>query len=164
MEFFSNHWGSLFSVIGVVVSVIGLAWAIWEAHGARSAAEVAEQATVETRDSIGRHLVTIDLERAVSLIQRLKLLHDTSRWEAALEQYQVLRAIISDISARYPDLDPEISERLTTARRLIRLMEDYVGGRENNSLGTNERIQLNRSLNEIQSDIEDIASAMGLGE
>ncbi len=157
MGFFLDHWGSIFSVIGVVVSACGLSWAIFEAHGAKSAA-------IETRDSIGRHLVATDLERAIGLIQRLKLLHDTSRWEAALEQYQALRAIISDIVARYPDLEPEISERLTTARRLMRLMEDYARGRENDGLGTDERIQLNKSLNEIQSDPEGIASAMEFGE
>ena len=97
MDFFLDHWGSIFSVIGVVVSAGGLSWAIFEARGAKSAA-------IETRDSIGRHLVATDLARAIGLIQRLKFLHREGYWEAALEQYQTLRAIISDIIPSLSDM------------------------------------------------------------
>ena len=126
MEFFLDHWGSLFSVIGVIVSVVGLAWAIREARRARSAAQSAERATIETRNSVRRHLVATDLERAVGLIQRLKLLHDTSRWEGALEQYQTLTAIISDIIIRSPGADSEIHRRLTQAKASLYMMEYHV--------------------------------------
>ena len=77
MESVSEHWGSIVCVIGVAISAIGLAWAIREARGARSAAEAAEKATKKTREEIGRRLLVVDLERAVDLIQRLKLLHST---------------------------------------------------------------------------------------
>ena len=160
MEFFLDHWGSLFSVIGVAVSVIGLAWAIREARRARSAAQSAERATVETRDSIGRHLVATDLARAVGLIQRLKLLHRESRWEAALEQYQSLRSMISDIVARYPDLAPEVRERLNSSRVELSELENRVEEQVFRDAGSADWISMNESLNEIQSGLEDIASAM----
>ena len=164
MEFFLDHWGDIFSVIGVVVSMVGLFWAVREAKGARSAASAAEKATIETKDSIGRHLVTIDLQRAVGLIQRLKLLHSANRWDAALEQYQSLRAIISDIIARYPELDTEIRRRLSLARHQIRRMEDLVEDSAGQGLETDEWAPLNHRLNEIQSDLESIASTMEFGD
>ncbi len=164
MEFFSNHWGSLFSVIGVAVSVIGLAWAILEARRARSAAELAERATIETRNRIGRHLAATDLERAVGLIQRLKLLHRERRWEAALEQYQSLRVIISNIAARHPDLNPEIHDLLSSAREEISEMEDHVEMQVSQELEPDNLNILNRQLNTIQSNLERISSTMEFGE
>lgn len=171
VEFFLDRWGDLFSVIGVFVSAVGL-WLAFrearrarrEAQNARSAAIAAEKATIETRNRIGRHLVTIDLQRAVGLIQRLKLLHSANRWDAALEQYQSLRAIISDIIARYPELDTGIRRRLSLARHQIRRMEDLVEDSADQGLETDEWVPLNHSLNEIQSDLESIASTMEFGE
>ena len=160
MDFISDHWGNISSFIGVVVSVVGLAWAIREARRARSAAQSAEQATIETRDSIGRHLVTIDLERAVGLIQRLKLLHRDNHWEAALEQYQALRAMISDIIARYPELQPGIREQLNSSRVALSEMENRVEEHVIRCTVHPDGISMNENLNEIQGDLEDIASAM----
>ena len=163
MDFLSDHWGNISSFIGVVVSVVGLAWAIREARRARKAAQSAERATIETRDSIGRHRVTIDLERAVSLIQRLKLLHNANRWEAALEQYQTLRAIISDIIARYPELNVEVRGRLIEARASISEMGNSVEEQISQTSQLDNWHRLNQSLNKIQSDLEEIASTMEFG-
>ena len=157
MEFLSEHWGGIASVIGVIISVIGLAWAIREARGARSAAQ-------EARAEIGRHLLIVDLERAVALIQRLKLLHRESRWEAALEQYQALRAMTSGIIARGPEIDLARRERLVSARAAIGVMENYVESTGDRGLVDNDKNRLNQELNELQLDLEDIANAMGLGE
>ncbi len=159
-----DHWGSVFSVIGVIISVIGLAWAIREAHGARSAARSAERVTIETRNSVRRHLVTIDLQRAIGLIQRLKFLHREGYWEAALEQYQTIRVIISDVIARYPELEVEVRERLTRARMSLSEMENSVEGHMRQRSGDADLTSLNERLNEIQSDLESIASAMEFGE
>ena len=164
MEFLVAHWGNLASVIGVIVSVGGLAWAVVEARGARSAAQSAEQAALETKDNIGRHLLAIDLERAINLIQRLKLLHSTGRWEAALEQYQALRAMLSDIIARYPNDESELSERLISARYLIQEIEGYVEAQNNRDFENEDVARLNQQLNKVQSDLEDMASRMGLGD
>ena len=163
MDFFLDHWGNIFSVIGVVVSVVGLAWAIREARRARSAAQAAERATVETRASIGHRLAATDLERGIGLIQRLKSLHREGHWDAALEQYQTLRAIISDIIARYSELELEVRERLNRARTSLSEMEKSVEhvlqGREDA-----DPASLNGQLNEIQIDLESIVSAMEFDE
>ena len=148
--------------------MIGLGYAGFQSRKARSSAEAAETAADETRDSIGRHLLLIDLERAINLIQRLKLLHSTERWEAALEQYQALRGMLSTITARYPTDESELIERLSKARVSITMMERRVESQRRRGLGTDDVIevneQLNQQLNEVQGDLEDLSNSMGLGD
>ena len=84
--------------------------------------------------------------------------------EAASEQYQVLRAIISDIIARYPELESELRQRLSLAREQIRRMEDFVEDSTSHDLETIEWARLNHSLNEIQSGLESIASTVEFGD
>ena len=164
VDFLIHNWGNVSSVAGVIVSAVGLVWAVTAALGARSAARAAQQATVEARDSIGRHLLVVDLQKAVDLIQRLKLLHGIGRWEAALEQYQALRVMISVIIAHYPRREADFPHTLTRAGILIRMMEDYVDSRTAHGLEIDNQTGLNEQLNEIQSNLEDMASAMRLGD
>ena len=163
MGFLADHWGDLSSVAGVIVSLIGLTWAVVAARDARSAAQAAEEATNETKDSIGRHLLAIELERAINLIQRLKLLHSASRLEASLEQYQALRAMISAIVARYPKDESGFRERLSNARESISAMEEYVEARVRQGLKADDVIVLNQQLNALQSVLEDMSSAIDIG-
>jgi hypothetical protein len=110
--------GSWASISGVVISTVGLIATIYVAWGARSASRAAEKAATATNDRIESHLQSVDLERAIALIQRIKLLHDTERWEAALEQYQSLRMMLSDIIARSPEDQPELRINLARPGRL----------------------------------------------
>ena len=75
VEFWSVTWGDIAAIVGIIVSLGGLGWAIKEARGARSASEAANEAASETRDQIARHLQTVDLQRAIGLIERIKTLH-----------------------------------------------------------------------------------------
>ena len=100
IDFVTDNWGSLASAAGLVVSFVGIGWAIIELRRARAAAQAARAAANETRNDIARHVQAVDLERAIALIQRIKLLHDIGRWDAAMEQYQALRSILSHIIAR----------------------------------------------------------------
>ena len=117
----------------------------------------------ETRDQIALHLQTVDLERAIGLIQRIKLLHDTDRWEAATEQYQALRAMLSDIIARCPDDQKESLDQMANSRMVVRDIEDLVGERATQPIDGHSRAKLNQSLNSIQSALEELASSMGFG-
>ena len=159
VDFPQIHWGDLLSALGLAASVLGLTAAAWAALNARSA----RQAAVEARDRIGRSLAAADLERSVALIQRLKLLHRNERWEAALEQYQALRAMLSSILVRHADLKPGERARLVEARALVTYMEQQV----DEALADGERVEnltaMNSRLNRIQSDLEDMAGAVGFG-
>ena len=163
IEFVTGNWGSLASVVGVFVSLAGLSWAIREARRARSAAQAARVAATETRSYIARHLQVVDLERAIALIQRIKLLHEIGRWEAAMEQYHSLRVMLSDINARCSENQPELSKRLITAIRRVRQMENFVGERIGRVIEERDRSLLNRRLNRMQSDLVILASNLGFG-
>lgn len=164
LEYLAGNWGGLVSVLGVIVSSVGLGWAISEARRARSASQAASAAAHETRSYIARHLQAVDLERAIALIQRIKLQHDTGQWNAAMEQYQPLRAMLSDIIARCPESQTEFRGRLTTARKRIGDAENSIRGRRGQDINERYRTQLYRELNRIQSDLEELASAIGFGD
>jgi hypothetical protein len=163
MEFFSEHWGDLSSAAGFILAFIGFAWAAKQSGKARSSAEAAKEAADTTKNAIGQHLLIIDLERSINLIQRLKLLHSAERWDAALEQYQVLRAMLSAIIARYPANESEPSEQLSKARTSITEMEEYVESQVHQGLENDDVVELNQRLNLIQIDLEDMSNSMELG-
>ena len=157
IEWLFDHWGDLASVISLLVSSVGLAWAIKVAYGAR-------QASLDTSARIVGHLQTVDLERALGLIRRIKLLHTIERWHAAIEQYQTLRAMMADIIARWPAEEEQQLAKLSTARTLIIQMESSV--ERNADLGPTERERSRflQQLNQIQGDLEELAGSIGFGE
>ena len=163
IEFVAANWGGLVSVLGVVVSSVGLGWAISEARRARNASQAAQDAARETRSYIARHLQAVDLERAIALIQRIKDLHNGDRWQSAMEQYQPLRAMLADISARCPESQTELRAKLDTARVLVTRTEDLVGERSGQAIEDTERSEINQGLNLIQSALEELSSALGFG-
>ncbi len=156
--------GSWASVSGAAISTVGLIATIIVAWGARSASRAARAAAIATNNSIERHLQAIDVERAIGLIQRIKLLHDTARWEAAMEQYQALRMMLSHIMARCSENQTETRQGLATARADIRYLEDSVGERIGKPIDANTRARFNRRLNNVQSILEELASTMGFGD
>jgi hypothetical protein len=157
IEWILEHWGSLASVIGVLVSSIGLTCAIKISYGARKAA-------LDTSTRIVGHLRTIDLQRAIGLIQRIKLLHDIERWHAALEQYQTLRAMMADIIARCPPEEEERLSRLSTARTLLITMENSAGKITDQGISEHEHSRFQEQLNKIQAELETLASSIGFGD
>ena len=120
MEFLADNWGSLASVTGVVVSLAGIALSIILAQGAPVDSQAERVAANKTRLDIDRYWQALYLQRAIALIQRIKLLHDTGRWDAALEQYQPLRELLSYIIACCPESQAGIRARLVAARPLCR--------------------------------------------
>ena len=91
MEYFLVNWGSLVSLVSLIITVIMAGIAKWRASQARASATAAETASIEARSAITRVLTIVDLERAIALVQRLKVLHREAKWEACLEHYPVLR-------------------------------------------------------------------------
>ena len=162
-ELWSTTWGDVATVIGIVVSLVGLGWAIKEAHGARSASEAATVAANETKDRIAHHLQAVELQRAIGLIDRIKTLHDNDRWEASKEHYQTLRAMLSDFIARCSEDQGNVREKLATARTIVREMENFVRGRDGSVILERDRFRLNRRMNDMQSDLEELASNVGFG-
>lgn len=164
MEFLQNHWGDLFSVLGLVVTGGGLAWAIWEAHRARQAAEEAADAAVrgarEASDSIARTLTAADLQKAIDLIERLKDRHATNRWSAAVERYPDLRAVLFDIEARLPETDIQRREVLTNVAAQMMELENQVNDSLISGNDPDNASELTTKLNRVQSSLQKLASRL----
>lgn len=160
LEYFAGNWGGWVSALGVLVSSAGLGWAIIAARRARSASQAAQEA----RSYIARHLQAVDLERAIALIQRIKDLHNDGRWQTAMEQYQSLRYMLSNIVARCPDGQAELRDALTAGRAAITAMENLVRELIVTGIGESEQARLNQELNQIQSDLEQLSSAISFGD
>lgn len=157
MDIWSTNWGDIATVIGVGISLAGFFWAIRAAHGARAAAR-------EAKDQIVNHLQTVDLQRAIGLIELIKTLHDNDRWEAAREHYQELRAMLSDVIVRCPKNLIAVREDLATARTIIRDMENDVRKRTDRDIGERARARFTERLNTIQSDLEELAGSVSFGD
>ena len=70
------------SAAGLMASLGGLIWAIKAqraAVAAENAAEAAERGAKEAADRIGRTLTVADVQRAISLIERIKERHAENR-------------------------------------------------------------------------------------
>ena len=164
MDALLANTGSWASISGAAISTVGLITTIIVAWGARSASRAAEAAATATNNRIESYLQTVDLERAIALIQRIKLLHDIGRWEAALEQYQSLRMMLSGIVARCPAGQPEVRAKLTVATAMVTAMENSVRRRMHQGIDDPSWRELEESLNDIQSTLEELASAISLGK
>ena len=163
MELLLVNAGSWASISGAAISTVGLIVTIIVAWGARSASRAAERAATDTNNRIENYLQSVDLERAIALIQRIKDWHDTNRWEMAIEQYQGLRMMLSSIIVRCAEDQTETRGKLTTARFIVQTMEDLVREGMGQLDWEEERSRLNQSLNDIQSTLEELASALSLG-
>ena len=157
IDFVAAHWGSLASIAGLIATIC-IAWS------ARSASRSADKVAKATRDDIRRYLQTIDVERAIGLIQRIKVLHNSGQWEAALDQYQLLRKLLSDIIARCSQSQADFEERLADGRTIVTQMEVLVGEQIAQDSDDGDPVMLNRHLTFIQSDLEELASAIGFGD
>ena len=164
MEFWSGTWSDFGTIIGIVVSVVGLGWAIWEARGARSASIAAQDAARETREQLAHQLQRSDIQRAIGLIGRIKTLHDNSRWEGSTELYQILREMLSDVIVRCPESHSGFREKLSAWRASVGDMEDFVRRSANQEITKRQRHRLNKTLNLIQSDLEELASSVDFGD
>lgn len=158
-----DNWGNLVGVAGLVITIIGAVisyFAFRRAGKAREAAEAAEAASGETRAAIIRSLTTVDLERAVALVQRLKDLHRSNRWETSLEHYQPLRVMLAEIRSRHRDLAPELRQILDDAILNVTEIENVVTTAVTENKGLDRLRGFDSILNAIQSQLEILSGSI----
>ena len=131
---------------------------IRRATQARSAAAAAQAASQETRNAMTQTMAVVDLQRAIALVQRLKVLHRDDNWEASLEHYQPLRAMLSDINGRHQLPRPEQHTLLRAAVPQIQVMEDTLATALREGKDPAQEADYDEVLNAIQVSLERIAS------
>ena len=163
MEYVRDNWGSFVSLVSLIITVVMVGFAIRRASQARESAKAAEVASIEARGAITRVLTIVDLERAIALVQRLKVLHREAKWEACLEHYPDLRHMLTDIRTTHPAPTPQVLTVFRDAIQQLTAMEDSVDRAVREGVQPSGVARLNITLNGIQQNLEEIASSTYLG-
>lgn len=156
MDWLGNNWDSLLSALGLAATVIGLFIVFRTARGAQKAADASRVAAQETEQAISNVLSIVDLERAIAMVQRLKQLHINKNWEVSLELYQPLRVMLTNINDRVTIDTPSIREAIPQ----IRVIEESIGRAMARNAEPTVSPNLIRTLNNIQADLEQLASSV----
>ena len=158
MDYFLENWGSFAGVLGVMVSAFGL----WYAFKAQRAAKSAEKAANEARQALSRNLSSVDIERAVELINRLKELHRQGSWNQAVWVYQILRRTLSEIRASMPAEANLKQFREVIADGILRVTD--MGNQVNRAMRQNGEPEdvpgFDEILNTLQQNLETLQSNM----
>lgn len=158
MDWLADNWGSVVGTLGLVATVIGLFLVFRRAGEARKSAAAAENASQQTRQSIVSVLTVVDLERAIAMVQRLKQLHRDRKWEVSVELYQPLRVVLTNINARSTIDRMELQVSIPQ----LRLIEDNVTRAMAEGVEPTGIRNLQRVLNLIQTNLENLASSAHL--
>ena len=143
---------------GLIASVAGLIFAYLARRAAKSAADAANDA----RRSLTGIISSIDVERAVALINRLMEQHRQENWDYALYLYQELRRTLSEIAAGIPtNLShhrDSLSQAIPQVSSIANLVNHYRYESDPDELIDVPRID--DELNKIQEDLELLQSDM----
>jgi hypothetical protein len=96
-----NFWGSVASLAGLAITLVGFGVTLYKVKQVRLAAETARKELRETLDRVAARLLLSHVAAAVRLAQELRTLAREQRWHRAIdrgEQLQVLLASLVDDS------------------------------------------------------------------
>lgn len=96
--------GSIASLIGVAISLLGLSFAIVQLKKLRGETRAAREAAEATRRAIGRELASTELTRLSERIEALKELHRSGDRARSLASYPEIRNLFLEIRHRHPGL------------------------------------------------------------
>ena len=94
--------GSIASLIGVAVSLLGLSFAIVQLLKLRGETRAAREASEATRRAIGRELASTELTRLGERIEAQKELHRSGDRPRILAGYPEIRNLFLEIRRRHP--------------------------------------------------------------
>ena len=144
-----SRWGSVASLAGLVVALVGLGFVGYQAWGAKRAAN-------QTREAVADVLTFGSGNRAATLIQQLKDMLHKEQWEAAYYQCHTLRALIGDL--RMTASSPEDIQMIEGAVASLTEMENDLDAGIRRKVEPRGADGYNAALSEIQVALESILS------
>jgi hypothetical protein len=84
--------GNIASIVGLLVSLVGLGIAIWQLARLRGETRAAREAAEETRRAVARDLAISDISRINERVQALIEMHRRGEWNRALYQVALIMA------------------------------------------------------------------------
>ena len=122
----SSRVGSVASVAGVFLSVIGFAITIRNVYVSRRAAERAEMASVETRQALRLFDTVQELASAVAALEEVRRLQRGRVWATLPERYSALRKSLITIRRSHAELTDDQQTKLQQAITFLADMEKKV--------------------------------------
>jgi hypothetical protein len=152
--------GSVASLVGVVVSLFGLGFAIWQLSRLRGETKAAQHAAEETRRAMARDRTIADLSRARELILALKRMHLSGDRGRALDTYPQVRKGLVDLQNRYPGLTQGDSESIQLGIGLLGTIERTVEAAEavKGNISPETTSEFNRYLTDIEIVLDGLES------
>lgn len=142
--------GSLASIAGLLVALLGLGFALLQLSRLRGETRAARQAAEETRRLLRRDLAGTDLTRLSERIQGLMEMHRSGDRGRALDRYPEIQRLLIAIRRQHPNLTAEHRHRLQNAVSLIQNMEYELEG-PTGGITPEQVRQFNRTLNYLRS-------------
>lgn len=102
--FFSEHWGDIASVVGVIISLIGFAVTIWGVLRSKTAAQRAKEEVTKVQETILKVDLVMEFSEAVTIIDEIKRLHRAAAWGILPDRYSALKRILISIRSANPDM------------------------------------------------------------
>ena len=144
---FSHFYGKYVNFIGTIVTIVGFPlallglWLNYEAlketnnmaNMAVNAAQAAELAANEVRKEISSVIIVVNLATIEQVLQNIKHLHRSDKWELALEKYDQLNSMLVEL--RYLTLTSNDKQKLISCSEQMSVMgsevEKYVQRKAN---------------------------------
>ena len=141
--------GSLASIAGLLVALLGLGFALLQLSRLRGETRAARQAAEETRRLLRRDLAGTDLTRLAERLQGLMEMHRSGDRARALDRYPEIQRLLIAIRRQHPNLSAEHRHSLQNAVNRLRNMQSELEGQAGNIRP--EQVQrFNNRLTQIQ--------------
>jgi hypothetical protein len=90
-----NHYGNIASVVGLVVSVLGFSFTLWQVKKSRTAAERAQVIAREAIDRVSSRLFFTQIATAVRHVQEVLSFCRALDWHRAIDRCEQLRIVLA---------------------------------------------------------------------
>jgi len=150
---------SIASLVGVVVSLLGLGFAIWQLARLRGETRASREASEATRRAVARELTISDLGRTFEHVEAVKQALREQQWSRSLSYFPMIRRALVSIKYKDPHLSEYQENRLQAAVEFLEQVEHTIDmSRDNLSIeAIHEFIQ---GLIELQTTVAEIESKL----
>jgi hypothetical protein len=94
---FKQHYGNIASVVGLVVSVLGFSFTLWQVRKSRTAAERAQVIAREAIARVSSRLFFTQVTTAVRLVQEVRSFCRATDWHRAIDRCEQLRMVLAGV-------------------------------------------------------------------
>ena len=150
--------GSIASLLGLAVSVLGLGFALLQLKKLRGETQAARAAAEDTRRAVRRDRAIADVGRLSQRIQTLKELHRTADWRRALDLYPELTRELVSVRGS-PGVSTVLSETIQSSVTWLQNMEKDVDS-TSQAIDQSRISNFNQQLTEIQNILAELETSL----